>query len=47
MINKWGRLLFIRSYLIPNRDNIDDIKIINLLDIRLGDADLLPLRITL
>ena len=32
---------------IPNRDNIDDIKIINHLDIRLRDADLLPLRITL
>ena len=32
---------------IPNRDNIEDIKIINHLDIRLRDADLLPLRITL
>ena len=32
---------------IPNHDNIDDIKIINHLDIRSHDADLLPLRITL
>ena len=32
---------------IPNRDNIDDIKIINHLDIRLHKPDLLPLRITL
>ena len=29
---------------IPNRDNIEDIKIINRLDIRLREADLLPTR---
>lgn len=29
---------------IPNRDNVEDIKIINRLDIRLREADLLPIR---